>query len=80
LDIGSRPENFLPTNLVSGEPSFVKVTGKLLWETLLPFSRCATPATYEIDRRQYDVIAAGGQRDSSTLAGGGLYVEYALPQ
>jgi glucose dehydrogenase len=40
--------------------AFDKATGKLLWETLLPFSACATPATYEIDGRQYVVIAAGG--------------------
>jgi glucose dehydrogenase len=60
--------------------AFDKVTGKLLWETLLPFSGCATPATYEIDGRQYVVIAAGGQRDPSTPAGGGVYAAYALPQ
>jgi quinoprotein glucose dehydrogenase len=60
--------------------AFDKTTGKLLWETLLPFSGCATPATYEIDGRQYVVIAAGGQRDPSTPAGGGVYVAYALPQ
>jgi quinoprotein glucose dehydrogenase len=60
--------------------AFDKATGKLLWETELPFSACATPATYEIEGRQYVVIAAGGQRDPSTPAGGGVYVAYALPQ
>ncbi len=60
--------------------AFDKTTGKLLWETDLPFSACATPATYEVDGRQYVVIAAGGQRDPSTPAGGGVYVAYALPQ
>ena len=60
--------------------AFDKATGKLLWETQLPFSACATPATYEIDGRQYVVIAAGGQRDPSTPAGGGVYVAYALPR
>jgi quinoprotein glucose dehydrogenase len=59
--------------------AFDKTTGKLLWETPLPFSACATPATYEIDGRQYVVIAAGGQRDPDTPAGGGVYVAYALP-
>jgi quinoprotein glucose dehydrogenase len=60
--------------------AFDKSTGKLLWETPLPFSACATPATYEIDGRQYIVIGAGGQRDPSTPAGGGVYVAYALPR
>ena len=54
-------------------------TGKLLWETLLPFSATATPATYAIKGRQYVVIAAGGQRDPATPPGG-VYVAYALPQ
>lgn len=59
--------------------AFDKATGKLLWETLLPFSACATPATYEIDGRQFVVIGAGGQRDPATPAGGGTYVAFALP-
>ena len=40
--------------------AFDKATGALLWETTLPFSGNATPATYEVDGRQYVVIAAGG--------------------
>ncbi len=60
--------------------AFDKATGKLLWETTLPFSACATPATYEIDGRQYVVIGAGGQRDPATPAGGGTYVAFALPK
>lgn len=59
--------------------AFDKKTGKLLWETLLPFSATATPATYAIKGRQYVVIAAGGQRDPATPPGG-VYVAYALPQ
>ena len=43
--------------------AYDKGTGKLLWEALLPFSANATPITYEINGRQYVVIAAGGQRD-----------------
>jgi len=31
--------------------AFDKSTGELLWETTLPFSGNATPATYEVDRR-----------------------------
>ncbi len=60
--------------------AFDKSNGKLLWETSLPFSACATPATYAIDGRQYVVTGAGGQRDPATPAGGGIYVAYALPQ
>jgi quinoprotein glucose dehydrogenase len=60
--------------------AFDKSTGKLLWETELPFSANATPATYEVNGRQFVVIAAGGQRDPATPAGGGVYVAFALQQ
>jgi glucose dehydrogenase len=40
--------------------AFDKRTGKLLWETTLPAAGTATPATYEVDGRQYVVIGAGG--------------------
>jgi quinoprotein glucose dehydrogenase len=59
--------------------AFDEATGKLLWEATLPFSGGATPATYEVNGRQYVVIAAGG----GGLAGvptGGTYVAFALPQ
>lgn len=59
--------------------AYDKKTGKLLWETLLPYSATATPATYAVKGRQYVVIAAGGQRDPATPPGG-VYVAYALPQ
>lgn len=59
--------------------AFEMKTGKLLWETLLPYSATATPATYVVKGRQYVVIAAGGQRDPATPPGG-VYVAYALPQ
>ena len=53
-------------------------TGKLLWETELPFAGLATPATYMIDGKQYVVIAAGGGRDPKSPSGG-TYVAFALP-
>jgi hypothetical protein len=53
-------------------------TGKLLWETALPFPGHATPATYMIDGKQYVVIAAGGRRDPK-WSSGGVYVAFALP-
>jgi len=60
--------------------AFDKASGKLLWESLLPFSANATPATYEVNGRQFIVIAAGGDRDPSTPQKGGVYVAFALPQ
>ncbi len=59
--------------------AFDKATGKLLWETKLPFSGNATPATYMIDGKQYVVIAAGGGKDSKHPSGG-VYVAFALPE
>ncbi len=58
--------------------AYDKSTGELLWETTLPFSGNATPATYSVNGRQYVVIAAGGGRDRRSPSGG-LYVAFALP-
>ena len=52
-------------------------TGELLWETALPFSGNATPATYSINGRQFVVIAAGGGKDRKSKSGG-VYVAFAL--
>ena len=59
--------------------AFDKSTGALLWETSLPFSGNATPATYQVNGRQFVVIAAGGGKDSRSRSGG-VYVAFALPQ
>ena len=67
------------TNFDNKFHAFDKDTGKLLWETLLPFAGNATPATYEIDGRQYVVIAASGGK-ALNLPSGGVYVAFALPQ
>jgi quinoprotein glucose dehydrogenase len=56
-----------------------KKTGRLLWETTLPFAGNATPATYEVDGRQFVVIAAGGGKGARGSASGGVYVAFALP-
>lgn len=58
--------------------AFDKSTGELLWETTLPFSGNATPATYEVNGRQFVVIAAGGGKDPPSPSGG-VYVAFALP-
>jgi quinoprotein glucose dehydrogenase len=56
--------------------AFDKLTGKLLWETLLPAAGNATPAIYEWKGRQYVVIGAGGGKGGPS---GGSYLAYALP-
>jgi quinoprotein glucose dehydrogenase len=53
-------------------------TGKLLWETVLPFSGLATPATYMVNGKQYVVIAASGGQTSKKPSGG-VYIAFALP-
>lgn len=61
--------------------AFDKSTGKLLWEALLPFAGNATPATYQVNGRQYVVIAAGGGSTAAEPSAptGGVYVAFALP-
>jgi len=59
--------------------AFDKSTGELLWDATLPFSGNATPATYEVNGRQFIVIAAGGGKDPKSPSGG-MYVAFALPQ
>jgi quinoprotein glucose dehydrogenase len=58
--------------------AFDSATGKLLWETELPFSAGATPATYSVDGKQYVVIAASGGRDPKGPVGG-VYIAFSLP-
>ncbi len=59
--------------------AFDKATGKLLWETTLPFAGNATPITYQVKGRQYVVIAAGGGKDLKSKSGG-VYVAFAVPK
>ena len=65
------------TNFDKKFRAFDKSTGALLWETTLPFSGNATPATYEVSGKQFVVIAAGGGKDSKSKSGG-VYVAFAL--
>lgn len=65
------------TNFDKKFRAFDKSTGELLWEAALPFSGNATPATYEVDGRQFVVIAAGGGKDPKSSSGG-VYVAFAL--
>ncbi len=41
--------------------AFDSQTGKLLWESDLPFPGLATPATYMMNGKQYVIIATGGE-------------------
>jgi quinoprotein glucose dehydrogenase len=59
--------------------AFDKATGALLWEATMPSSGNATPATYEVNARQYVVVAAGGGK-SPNGGPGGAYVAFALPR
>ena len=52
-------------------------TGAVLWETTLPAAGNATPAVYEVNGRQFVVIAAGGGKWGAPS--GGSYVAFALP-
>ena len=58
--------------------AYDKRTGKLLWETLLPFSGNATPSLYMVNGRQYVVIACGGGKNEAES--GGTFVAFALPR
>ncbi|WP_394991090.1 pyrroloquinoline quinone-dependent dehydrogenase [Emticicia sp.] len=57
--------------------AFDKKTGKLLWETKLPAAGFATPSTYQINGKQFVVIACGGTKLGTKK--GNQYVAFALP-
>ena len=53
--------------------AFDKDTGDVLWEYQMGAGGYATPATYEIDGKQYVVIAAGGGGKPGTKPGDAYY-------
>ncbi len=62
--------------------AFDKDTGEVLWEHSLPGNGKATPITYEVDGKQYVVIATSDSRNQ--VQGyktelGGYYIAFALP-
>lgn len=57
--------------------AFNKKTGILLWEVNLPAPGFATPAIYELNGKQYIVIACGGGKMGTKA--GDSYVAFALP-
>ncbi|HYW33876.1 MAG TPA: PQQ-binding-like beta-propeller repeat protein [Balneolaceae bacterium] len=56
--------------------AFDKRNGKLLWMTRLPAAGFATPSTYEVNGKQYVVIACGGTKLGTP--GGQSYVAFTL--
>lgn len=57
--------------------AYNKRTGELLLEKTLPAAGFATPSTYEVDGKQYVVIACGGTKLG--ISKGDSYVAFALP-
>ncbi|HEY5966326.1 MAG TPA: PQQ-binding-like beta-propeller repeat protein [Chitinophagaceae bacterium] len=57
--------------------AYNKVNGKLLWEYELPSPGFATPSVYEVNGKQFLVIACGGGKLKTKS--GDAYVAFALP-
>lgn len=57
--------------------AFNKRDGKLLWETDLPVPAFATPSVYELDGKQYVVLACGGGKLGTKA--GDSYIAFAIP-
>ncbi len=66
------------TNFDKKFRAFDKLTGKLLWETVLPAAANATPSIYQFNGRQYVVIACGGGKNGAPS--GSSIVAFALPR
>ena len=70
LFIGATADNYLRAYNMSN--------GEKLWQARLPAGGQATPMTYEVNGKQYVVIAAGGHGSFGTKMGDYI-VAYALP-
>ncbi|GAC1491542.1 MAG: hypothetical protein NVS1B13_21560 [Flavisolibacter sp.] len=57
--------------------AFNKRTGTLLWQTKLPFPGFATPALYQINGKEFIVIACGGGKLGTQS--GDIYMAFSLP-
>jgi quinoprotein glucose dehydrogenase len=57
--------------------AFDKHLGKLLWEYKLPTAAFATPATYEVNGKQYIAIACGGDKFGAKK--GNQIIAFAIP-
>lgn len=58
--------------------AFDQDSGEVLWQAKLPAAGYATPACYEVGKRQFVVIACGGGK--SGTPSGDAYVAFALPE
>jgi quinoprotein glucose dehydrogenase len=56
--------------------AYNKKTGELIWETKLPAAAFATPSTYEVNGKQFVVVACGGTKLGARK--GDSYVAFAL--
>jgi quinoprotein glucose dehydrogenase len=65
------------TNFDKKFRAYDKLTGQLLWETLLPAAGNATPSVYDIGGREYVVIVCGGGKNDAPS--GSSIVAFALP-
>jgi len=65
------------TNFDKKFRAFDKLTGRLLWETVLPAAGNATPSIYELNGREYIVIVCGGGKNGAPS--GSSIVAFALP-
>ena len=70
---------FVGATLDQNFRAFDKRDGRLLWETKLEAGGYATPSTYQINGRQFVVIAAGGGGQFGTTPGD-AFVAFALPE
>ena len=57
--------------------AFNKRDGSLLWEVKLPAAAFATPSVYQLNGKEYIVIACGGGKLKTTS--GDSYIAFALP-
>jgi quinoprotein glucose dehydrogenase len=60
---------FVAATMDNNLRAFNSNTGELLWEYMLPASAQATPLTYQINGKQFIVIAAGGHGKLGTKQG-----------
>jgi quinoprotein glucose dehydrogenase len=67
---------FIAATVDNSFRAFDAETGGELWRTTLPASGRASPMTYEANRRQFVVIAAGG---GGIFGEGDTVVAFALP-
>ncbi len=69
---------FIASTLDECFRAFDKTTGEELWKYKLPAAGYATPSVYEVDGKQYVVIACGGGKAGAKS--GDQYLAFSLPK